>query len=273
MLGAEFQTLDDNLGEASIIDIPEKLILISKKMTSEQFDIEEDFKSLSQLALFDKKVTLLGKHIGYANEIRNKLRNGYQHLISIENQLLNQEKRKVTDRKASKEIKSKDKNLFTNLIELKQEEFIVYLGKILGDEINQLDWKRILCLYCSALNETLNKNSIKTMKSILTKDVQKELDNFIVLIKKLEERNLFKEKLKNLNIKNLVSQIQSNALDQSKYPTVNSSSNSPSNPAKLLIFMSGGISFNELNLVKTNTNLILISDALLYPKLFFEALL
>ena len=285
VLGAEFRTLDEQLEEISLADTPEKLISISKKLHAEHNRIEEYQRTLSELALFDRKASLLGKHIVHVNQIRDKLQSGYQHLVNVENHLLNDGKEGLltcgratsgeapskTETKRSdpkqKSLKStsieekKQSELLSNLVDLDQKEFVVYLQKILGPNIGLLDWKRVLSLYC-AVKGPLKNESIKTVKSIVTKDVKKELDAFVALLRQVERRN----PAKFVSLNSLIAKIRANELDESRYPTVNWLANSP---AKLFIFVSGGISFNELNLVKTNPNTTLISDCILYPKKFF----
>ena len=325
VLGTEFGTLDEQLEESSLAEIPEKLIAISKRLHAEHAKVEENHRTLSELALFDRKASLLGKHIVYVNRLRDKLQSGYQHLVNAEGQLLNDDKdalqasREEPSKKApSKETPGKGKSetkrgdpeqkslkspskegaskkepskgkasksksetkgdlkrkrsssqdepkkqsqLLSNLVDLEQKEFVVYLKKILGADISVLDWKRILCLY-SAVKEPLKKESIKIVKDILTKTTKQELDAFVALIRQIELRNGSRF----VSLKSLLSKIQANELDESRYPTVNALTSSP---VKLLIFVCGGISFNELSLVKTNPNTTLISDCILYPKNFF----
>lgn len=336
VLGTDFRTLDEQLEETSLADIPEKLISISRRLHGEHNRIEENNRTLSELALFDRKASLLSRHIAYVNRIRDKLQSGYQHLVNVESQLLNggkegllngqtgkeapsekmpsksESKRSNSDQKslkstgkedsltkvASKEgssekilskseskrngseqkngtkrndldqksLKSasqdkKQAELLSNLIDLEQKEFVIYLNKILGADISQLDWKRFLCLYC-AVKGPLKSESIKILKAILTKDFKRELDAFVTLLKLIEQRN----RAKFVSLKSLLAKIRTNSLDESRYPTVNSLI---SRPARLFIFVSGGISFNELNLVKTNPNTTLISDCILYPKKVF----
>lgn len=279
VLTTDFKTLDETKFEdASLFDIAEKLIVISKNLTKEQTKIDETHRSLSELAFFDRKAALLGQHLVYANQIRDKLKNGYQHLVNIETYLLNETALKIdsNENEMKNELKDKSKKskidpktktskLLATIINLDQKEFIEYLKKILGPQISQLDWKRILFLY-SIMKGPLESNSIKTLKSILTKDVLKEIEQFVSLLKKIEMKN----QSKFISLKSILKKIETNELDESKYPTVNCLINNP--PTKQLIFMSGGISFNELNLVRTNKKTVLISDSILYPRRFLDAL-
>lgn len=163
---------------------------------------------------------------------------------------------------SSKAVPRKPSELLSNLVGLDQKEFVVYLKKILGPDISAMDWKRILCIY-SAMKEPLKKQSVKIIKDLLTKPVKQELDAFVALIKQIEQRN----GAKFVSLKSLLNQIRANQLDESRYPAVTGTPTS--DPAKLLIFVCGGISFNELSVVKTNPNTTLISDCILYPKNFF----
>lgn len=314
VLGADFTTLDEKLEDVSLKDVPQKLISISKKMTSDHLKpLEESNRTVSQLALFDRKAVLLGKHIEYVNQLRNRLKNGYQHFAAIENLLLNSRDSSAGDGgQLSKESLSSKKDLPTKersppsakepskerqktgsnksslqqtdkshlllpseLIDLDQKEFIVYLKKILENEQNPLDWKRILCIY-SVMKEPLNADTIKLLKNILiTKEAQHEITNFTVLIEKIIEKNGFQAGTKFVSLRSLINKIGLNELDEQKYPTVNCIA---TNPKRLLIFISGGISFNELNLVKkanatTTTDTVLISDSILYPRLFLDTLI
>lgn len=296
ILGTDFRTLDAKLEETPLADIAEKLILISKKLHGEHTRIEEANRTLSELALFDRKASLLTQHIVYANRIRDKLQSGYQHLVNVESQLLTggtdglqltssesretpkskseiESKKSDPDRKSLRSLKSnhasgdkakqsKQSELLSNLVDLEQKEFVVCLQKILGADISLLDWKRILALYC-VVKQPLKSESIKCLSSsIPTKPVKQELDAFGALLRLVEQRN----QVKFVALSSLIAKARANKLDESRYPTVNWLTESP---AKLLIFVTGGISFNELNLVKTSPNTTLISDCILYPKNFF----
>lgn len=272
-LRAEFTALDDRLEEANLNNVPEKLISISKKIANDQPRSSESHRKAGYLPLFDRKVIILNKHINYVNQIREKLKSGYQHLVSIETELLkkleNDTLKKSETKISSKENESKiseDKKneLLVNLINLDEKDFIIYLKKIFGEEISLLDWKRILCIYLVFKQKMFNESG--PIKTILSKDAQLELKNIYLFFQHLEAKN----KSKLFTIRNLISKALINELDEVKYPTVNYVTKS--NPNKLLIFISGGISFNELNLVKTNLDTILISDAILYPRKFLNAL-
>lgn len=60
-----------------------------------------------------------------------------------------------------------------------------------------------------------------------------------------------------------------NQLSEQQFPSVASEPAVPT-PSKLLLFVVGGVSFNELHLPPAGKPVIIASDSLIYPKLFFD---
>lgn len=79
-----------------------------------------------------------------------------------------------------------------------------------------------------------------------------------------------RKKSLHFSLQRLVRDFCDNQLDETLFPSLTASTHTPT---KLIVFIIGGISFNELHLPNTapaKHDVLFVSDTLVYPRLFFQ---